>query len=187
MKIFIDAISKLGQFTKDDLTTITQIATPKSVAPGDHLLEAGEVSSTLFFLQSGALLRSGRNEEGEFVVRDLFVGGDWVIDHKSFTGRSPAVHSIKAHAASQLLALEIEGLHELIAASPVFFQLGSILKMATARQEFFDQYESPEDRYRHILAHRAELVQQFPLKFIASYLRMTPETLSRVRKRISSK
>lgn len=186
MKTFIEAISKLGRFTKDDLATISQIASPRSVAPGDHLLEVGEVSSAIFFLQSGALLRSGRNEEGELVVRNLFVGGDWVLDHKSFTGRTPAAYSITAHAGSQFLALEIEDLHKLIPQSPVFFQLGSVFKLATARQEFFDQHESPEDRYRHILEHRPELLQRFPLKFIASYLRMTPETLSRVRKRIAA-
>lgn len=186
MKNFIDAVRKLGQFTKDDLTTITQIASRKSVTQGEHVLEAGDVSGTIFFLQSGALLRSCWNEEGEYIIHDLFVRGDWVFDHKSFTGRKPAAYSIKAHSDSQLLGLDINDVHRLIAISPVFLQLGSILQMATVRQEFFDKYDTPTDRYKYILEHQAELLLQFPLKFIASYLRMTPETLSRVRKKLSS-
>jgi CRP-like cAMP-binding protein len=186
MKQFINAISELGKFTKDDLTAITEVVSRKSVAPGDQILVAGEVCDTVFFLSSGALYRSGRNGEGGFIVQDLFTSGDWVFDHKSFTARQPAAYAIKAHAESQLLGLDINDVHELIAASPSFIQLGSILQMGTARQEFFDQYGAPEDRYRYVLEHRPELLQQFPLKFIASYLRMTPETLSRVRKRISS-
>jgi CRP-like cAMP-binding protein len=186
MKDFINAINKLGRFTKEDLERITEIVTSKSVGSEDHVLEAGEVCDTIYFLQSGALHRSGRNGEGEFIVHDLFVSGDWVFDHKSFTGRQPAAYSITAQAASELLGLEINAVHELIATSPAFIQLGSILQLGTVRQEFFDQYSAPEDRYRYVLERRPQFLQQFPLKFIASYLRMTPETLSRIRKRLSS-
>jgi len=186
MQAFIKAINQLGKFTKADVTAITKTAIRKSVPARDLLLEAGEVCSTIFFLQSGALHRSGRNDEGEFNVQDLFIPGDWVFDHKSFTARHPAAYSIKAQTDSQLLGLEINDVHDLIARAPVFIQLGSILQLGTARQEFFDQYVSPEDRYRYVLEHRPELLQLFSLKFIASYLRMTPETLSRVRKKISS-
>lgn len=182
---FFKAIKQRGRFTPDDLAAVEAIVTEVTIVSGDDVLRAGEVSSTLFFLRSGSMLRSRKNDDGELVVDDLFVANDWVLDHNSFTGRSPALCNITAQTDSQLLALKIEDIHELIAASPAFFQLGSILQMGTARQELFDKYVSPEERYRFVLEQRPELLHSFPLKFIASFLKMTPETLSRVRKRIS--
>jgi len=44
---------------------------------------------------------------------------------------------------------------------------------------------TPLQKYQYILDHRPDLIQQFPLKIIASYLKITPETLSRVRDKLS--
>ena len=72
-----------------------------------------------------------------------------------------------------------------MAQSPVFFQLGKLLDHGVAALQWKDQLERPDDRYRYLLEHQPEVLQAFPLKHIASFLRMTPETLSRVRQRMS--
>ena len=72
-------------------------------------------------------------------------------------------------------------IHELIARSPVFLQLGKILEGAASRIHYLDNSMSPYERYNDLIKNRPLVQQMFTLKLIASYLNMTPETLSRVR------
>ena len=78
--------------------------------------------------------------------------------------------------------LNIHDLHALIGRSPSFFVLGKILEEI---HDYQSQKLSPDQKYKLLLEKRPEVIQTFPLKYISSYLGMTPETLSRVRSRIS--
>ncbi|MEM9928790.1 MAG: Crp/Fnr family transcriptional regulator [Bacteroidota bacterium] len=185
MEDFFSAIQQRGRFSAQQLAAIAAITQVESWSAGSCLLAPGTISSTCYFVRSGALVSSATTEDNTQVVQDLFLAGDWVLEHKSFTGRIPSKNSITAFSDCITLALSIDAIHELIAVSPAYLQLGSILHLATSRQELLDNYPTPEERYRQVLAVRPELLHHFPLKLLASYLRMTPETLSRVRKRIT--
>jgi hypothetical protein len=65
----------------------------------------------------------------------------------------------------------------------VFLQLGKILN-EPQRPALYDFTNSPEEKYKHLLDNTPQYLQIFPLKQVASYLKMTPETLSRVRRKI---
>ena len=110
---------------------------------------------------------------------------DRVINHKSFTTRKPSENLIQAFEDSTIYELSIEAIHKLIATSQSFLQLGKILETTISRIDFFDNNNTPDEKYRFILEHKPMLLQKFPQKIIASYLKITPETLSRVRKRFS--
>ncbi|PKG42822.1 Crp/Fnr family transcriptional regulator, partial [Psychroflexus sp. MES1-P1E] len=109
---------------------------------------------------------------------------DWVINHKSFTTRKPSEYSIQAFEESFIYELSIDAIHRLIAQSQSFFQMGKILEESTSRIDFFDNNNTPDEKYDFIIKNKPSLLQKFPQKIIASYLKITPETLSRVRKRI---
>jgi hypothetical protein len=76
-------------------------------------------------------------------------------------------------------------MHEMIGLSPAFFQLARVLEPVHSRTHLFDNQLTPLEKYQYILQHRPGLLQAFPLKIIASYLKITPETLSRVRDKIA--
>ena len=63
--------------------------------------------------------------------------------------------------------------------------MGKLLDQAVSRIEFYDNNNSPDEKYVHLLENKPIVIRKFPQKVIASYLKITPETLSRVRKRIS--
>lgn len=63
--------------------------------------------------------------------------------------------------------------------------MGKILDASTSRIDFFDNNNTPDEKYQYILKNKSEFIQKFPQKLIASYLKITPETLSSVRNRFS--
>lgn len=75
--------------------------------------------------------------------------------------------------------------HRLIGQSQSFLQMGKILEESTSRIDFFDNNNTQDEKYQYVLENKPELIQSFPQKLIASYLKITPETLSRVRNRFS--
>ncbi|MCY1549131.1 hypothetical protein D9M68_852860 [compost metagenome] len=77
--------------------------------------------------------------------------------------------------------ISINAIHQLIAASPAFYQLGGLLQKGTERLHYLETTNSASEKYRLLLAEQPEFLQAFPLKMIASYLKITPETLSRLR------
>lgn len=154
------------------------------LAPGDSLLKPNQVCRKLSFLESGALSYSRYGSSGERVIVNLSIAGDWVLDHESFTRQSPSHINIVAHAHCFITSISIEALHELIEISNKYLVLGRLFSGSELKAYIDRQDTSPDDRYLFLLKHRPELLQTFPLKDIASFLRMTPETLSRIRSRI---
>jgi CRP-like cAMP-binding protein len=109
-----------------------------------------------------------------------------MFEYKSFLTQQPSQHIIQATAGSEVLGLHAQDFHELAKVSDIFFRLGRIFEQAIQNQDFQHNRLTPEQKYELLLATKPEVLQYFPLKHIASYLCMTPETLSRVRKKISS-
>lgn len=179
---FKAAILKLGQFSNDDIDLIFSKSEIQDLEKGDIILNKGEKCQTIYFVESGAFREFLLDEEGNEISKTLTLPGDWAINVKSFTGQKPSESTIHAYEQSQVVSLSMHKLHELIGLRPVYFQLGRILEVADLS---IDTKLSPEEKYLHLLDHRPELLQAFPLNIIASYLRITPETLSRVRKKIS--
>lgn len=154
------------------------------LAPGDSLLKPNQVCKKLSFLESGALFYTRYGSSGERLVVNLSIAGDWVLDHESFTRQSPSDINIVAQTQSLITSISIEALHELIEISNKYLVLGRLFSGSELRSYINRQDTSPDDRYLFLLNHRPELLQSFSLKDIAYFLRMTPETLSRIRRRI---
>lgn len=156
----------------------------KVLEKDDYLLRKGEVCSFFGFIESGAIYQYKIDTDLEQNIIDLNVSKDWVLNHKSFTSQKPSDYYIQAFEKSYIHILSIESIHTLIAESQSFLQMGKILENAVARVDFFDNNNSPDEKYLHVLHNKPEIIQKFPQKIIASYLKVSPETLSRVRKRI---
>jgi len=172
-----------GNYSKDELALIEEALSFKILEKGEYLLQEGQVCSEFCFIEKGAIYQYKKDSELEEIVIDLSVDCDWVIDHKSFTARKPSIHNIQAFEKTSIYQLSIEAIHYLISQSQSFLQMGKILDESTSRVGYFDNNNSPDEKYQHLLETKPLILQKFPLKIIASYLKITPETLSRVRRR----
>ena len=180
----LELLKKAGEFSEKESTLLKQELQYRKLKKGNFLLEKGNTCSTLSFIISGSFYQYNIDLELNKNVIDLNISNDWVINHKSFTTRKPSEYSIQAFEESFIYELSIDAIHRLIAQSQSFLQMGKILEESTSRIDFFDNNNTPDEKYDFIIKNKPNLLQKFPQKIIASYLKITPETVSRVRKRI---
>jgi CRP-like cAMP-binding protein len=156
-----------------------------TVAKDCYLLKEGNICQSFYYVVQGSFRQYQVTDVGDEVIQNLYLETDWMLDHKSFTTQQPSASIIHSTEDSEVLELDVHALHQLMKTSDAFFQLGRIFQFATEPLELQMQYLTPRERYAFLLEKKPQLIQRFPLKYIASYLGMAPETLSRVRRKFS--
>ena len=180
-----EILRQMGNFNEEQVQLFESKIVYRELKKDEIVLPEGGVCSSVFYNLSGALYQFNYKADNELNVIDLHLDQEWFLNASSFFNQKPSDSCIKAFTDCSIFELSVFRLHELIAVSPVFLQLGKVLDQATGRVHFFDNLMTPLQKYQYVLDHRPDLIQQFPLKIIAAYLKITPETLSRVRDKLS--
>lgn len=173
-------LDKIGRFSQTDFERLLKYLVPRQLRKNELLLDQGQVCQSFYFISSGSAYQF-RYDDIEEKVMDLHVQKEWCLSYSSFISQAPSQNIIKVNSETRVFELNVYAIHELIALSPVFLQLGKILEGALSRTQYLDNSMSPSEKYNDLVKVRPLVLQMFPLKLIASYLNMTPETLSRVR------
>lgn len=160
---------------------------PLSLAKNEFFNSVGRISSRLGFVVTG-LLRSFYNLQDKETTTFFELPGDIAVDLKSFVQRKPSIETIQAITDSRLLVINRKELYMLYDRDWKWQQVGRLLvENAYFRMEersIFLQTHSAHDRYAQFLAENPEVVQQAPLHQVASFLGISAETLSRIRKMV---
>lgn len=175
----------LGPFSDEEVSLLVGKLRVLFVAKGSFLLREGQVCQATYFINRGSFRQYQSRDDSDEITLNLLVGNEWALDYQSFISQKPSKASIQANEDSEVFELNIHDIHALIGTSTTFFSMGRLLERVLASMEIRTKSMSPEMKYRQLLATRPQVVQQFALKYIASYLNITPETLSRVRKKLS--
>jgi CRP-like cAMP-binding protein len=182
-------LSLVTECSPEELAEFIRIIAPrpKSVKRKDFLLREGDICRDLFFIKEGCLryfyITDGEEKTGQF-----FFENGWYTDLESFLTGQPARQFIQALEPCELLCISKEHLEEAYRRVPVFERFGR--KMAEraflgirGRNENLTQL-SPEAHYLYLIEKRPKVIQRVALRYIASYLNIKPESLSRIRKRL---
>ncbi|WAC11427.1 Crp/Fnr family transcriptional regulator [Dyadobacter pollutisoli] len=183
--MFSEILRATGMYSDMDVRLFERVVSVREVRRNEVLLQKGEVCRSLALILEGAVFQYKDNLEKERDIIDLHLPNEWVFNYTSLLGQKPSETFIEAFADSRIIELSLETVHYLTGKSLAFLQLNRVLEGAVSRLQFFDQAMTPLEKYQFILKTRPQLVQVFPLKMIASYLKITPETLSRVREKMA--
>ena len=155
-------------------------------APRDHLLREGDVGNTIHFIVRG-LVRNYQNDDGRELVHGFDFEGRFVASYESLITNTPTYLSVQALEETHTLTLPGAVLLNLYDRHPAWDRVGrKILEDATVRRydkEMRFRRYSPEEHYHLLIERRSPLIARVPLRHLASYLGVAPETLSRIRSR----
>ena len=175
---------KYSTMTHDELDILESVLIPRKYAKGEMVLSEGEICTSIIYIDKG-LLRQFYLKNGKEVTEYLAVEGSIMMSIESLVKEVPSVQQIEAIEPTIVYELPKKRLEE-VALHNVNIQIlyRKILEESLiVSQVHADlvRFESAENRYRRMCKISPQIALRAPLLFIASYLQMTPETLSRVR------
>lgn len=183
-------ISRFVTFTEEEWKAHERLLKRKFIKKGDYLLKAGDVCNHVTFINAG-YFRVYHNLGEEELTDNFAFEGNYVTDYPSFVSRRPTDDNIVAMEDAEVLLLEYKDLQEAYEQYPVWQKFGRmiaeyILLFVVDRNKAL-LFLTPEERYVKLMKDRPKVIANVPLKYIASYLGITPEALSRIRKRMTTK
>ena len=186
----LDSFKQLTGFTDSELEIVLNHFVTKNLKKKTILLQAGNVANEVYFIISGCIRlfceKDGEDLSTYFFTEEMFAGA-----YDSFISRKPSRHSIETLEDCQVLTLSYQALQELYVEFPKMneFTRKAIEERFVLLHDLFTSYvlNSPEERYLNLLNERPDLLSRIPQHQIASFLGITPVSLSRIRNRISKK
>lgn len=175
-----DLLNTLGSFSKADAGLFDMHALKKRLKKNNILVREGEVCTCVYFILEGSFIQF-QNRDTEKAIIDLHLQNEWLFNQQSLTTQTPSDTTIQAFSDAEVVELSLFHLHQLIAKSQSFLQFGKILNQPHNRTFIFDNSLTPGQKYEYITRSKPQLAKVFPVKMIASYLKIAPETLSRIR------
>jgi len=187
MDDFEKFLSQFPHYSSDKFEQLSSHISVKELDVGDYFLEHGQTCKELAFIKKG-LVRIYYLHDGKEITKCFCREQNITCSYSSLITQTPSEHSIQAIEPTKLYILSYSALQELYAKDIFWQQIGRI---AGEREFIIEESHnrsmrdlSALNRYKHIMNNESHLLQRVPLNHLASYLQVTPETLSRIRSKI---
>jgi len=180
----------MEDLTAKDIEGFTKLFDSRTIKKKTNLLTAGKTAKEVYFLKSGCIRlfyeKNGEDISAYFFTEKMFAGA-----YDSFISQKPSRHSIETIEDCELLSISYKDFQQLLKSKPKLNELvRKILeeRFVALHDLFTSQIlDSPEERYVKLQKDRPDLINRIPQHQIATYLGVTPVSLSRIRNRIVKK
>lgn len=177
--------------TDEEFKFATTLFLPKKLRKKHFILQEGEISKYSIFVEKGILRTYTIDEKGNEHTLQLASEGWWAADLFSFFTNEPSNFYIEALEDCELLLISKESWDELMDQVPAFERYFRILiqnnLVSTQRRLMGSLSQTAEEKYLNLAASYPYILQRVPQTIIASFLGITPETLSRIRSQLATK
>jgi CRP-like cAMP-binding protein len=161
----------------------------KDISKGDFFLKEGAQYPKLALVEKGSFY-SFYQKDGKEIIEGFCFEGCFMTDYPAFLHRGAAKKNLKALENATILTLTVDDLNQLYAENCLFERAGRLMA-----EQLFAQWESklqstiflsPSERYQKLIDSHSKILQRVPQYLIASYLNITPQYLSQIRRSLIS-
>jgi CRP-like cAMP-binding protein len=181
------AIKKIVSPDDEELAAFINVFSIKKIKKKEVILSEGTICRYIWFINKG-LVRDYFHRDGIEVTAGFFKEGEFITNYESFISQKPSKAYIDALEDGELLGISYDSLQYLYSCSKTWERAGRLI----AEQRFLISEQkkdgllsnSPDLQYLSLVQEQPDIVQRVPQYYIASYLGVSPEHLSRIRKKI---
>lgn len=189
--LFFQKLSEKISISDVDKEIFKSLLIPKKIRRKQYLLQEGDVCKYTAFVEKGALRSYTVDEKGSEHIIQFAVEGWYIADLYSFITGEPATNNIDAIEDSELLLISNSAQEELMKRVPeyekfIYLQMQGAY-VALQRRLTIMISMTTEEKYTNLLNTYPNIVQRVPQHMVASYLGLTPETLSRTRRQMTTR
>ena len=178
----IDKIKK----DKNKWTKFQKLFVQKEITSKTVLLLEGEIATQIHFIKKGCI-REWFNKDGKDITFQFFFEGQAVAAIDSFLSNRPSIYTLESIESSTIFSISKTNFEKLQRLFPGFqdaFQELLLQRFRNYSQLFLSRIkDSPQERYQDLIKNHPEIIKRVPQHYIASYLGITPISLSRIRNR----
>lgn len=178
-------IKKIADFSADEIDQFFGCLEEDFIPKGDHFLKFGQVSHYVAYITSGLAMHY-QLADGVEIPIDFTTQGEWLAYLKSFTSGNPSEMAIKVLEDTRMLKLSATKMQELFSRQPKFIAMKyfytEVSFMSYAQHSADLTMLDGKDRYEKFMREKPDLLNRVPQYYIAAFLGIKPQSLSRLRK-----
>jgi CRP-like cAMP-binding protein len=186
IQIMLDHLIAKIKKDKSNWTKFQKLFVEREIPSKTILLNEGEISSHIYFIKKGCL-RQWFNKDGKDITFQFFFEDQAVASIDSFLSRQPSIYTIESIETSIIFSLSNENFEQIKRLYPEVkegFQELVFQRFRNYAQLFLSRIkDTPQERYEELITNHPEIIKRVPQHYIASYLGITPISLSRIRNR----
>ena len=188
-EVFFSQVKDKVLLSEAEQKLVKTFFSPKKIRKKQYLLQEGNICRHLAFVEKGLLRSYSVDEKGiEHMIHFAWEGW-WMADMLSFLSNEPSTYHIDAIEDAELLLISQQDFEEMFLKVPVMERYFRILFqnniISKERRLISSITNSAEEKYIHLTATNPELIKRIPQQLVASYLGITPETLSRIKNKMA--
>lgn len=183
----IDHIKKFVDIDDNDIQILYKYVKSHSFRKKENLLSDGQICRSLYFVEQGCLRMFFINSKTTEQITQFAIDGWWITDFFSFMDNKPSEYYIQTIEPSKVVSIDVHIFDTLLEESPRlerYFRIIMQKNLAASQLRTKYLYEmSKEEFYYHFSTSFPEFMQRVPQYMVASYLGLTPEYVSELRRK----
>ncbi|HNP77076.1 MAG: Crp/Fnr family transcriptional regulator [Cyclobacteriaceae bacterium] len=190
-ELLLNSVRSKIAISDEELKKLLTFFFPRKIRKRQYVLNAGDVCQHLTFVESGLLRSFYADDKANEHVVQFASEGWWITDMGSFFSGEPAMYNIEALEDTEMLVLPRTSHDMMMDAIPAmerYFRLLLQNSLVASQKRLIRSMKDPaESRYLTLINDYHDIANRAPLHDVASYLGITPETLSRIRRQLSQR
>ncbi|MCF2502180.1 Crp/Fnr family transcriptional regulator [Dyadobacter sp. CY107] len=188
-EVFFSKFNEKVQLSESEEYAVKQFLTPKKLRKRQYLLQEGDICKTVAFIEKGAMRSYIVDSNGQEHIFSFALEGWAIGDLSSFLTEQISTQNIDALEDCELVLISKSAHDQMLISVPKYATFFRILMteayIALQKRTLSIISMSLDDRYKSFIDQYPDIVQRVPQHMIASHMGLSPETLSRIRSRIS--